>query len=190
MADQNCPRCGGQNVRNLVLRDYPYRGCGLDSVTLKSGVTEIRCADCGGAFHAIPRERQLLQVIALSVLWKPAPLLGAEWKYVRKACGLTQEQAQLGLGRARRGTISDWERKRPAIDLPTEIGARLFYLHSFEKRVGRPEHCFLDKIHLDQLAAMRGSFAELYVTLIGKEAQIAIEFSADEAWVPEAPKAA
>jgi len=183
MTDLGCPRCGRQNVTRLALRDFRYQGCGLDNVVLKSGVTEIRCADCGGAFHSIPREQQLLQVIALSMLWKPAPLLGAEWRFVRKACGLTQEQAQIGLGRSRRGTISDWERKRPAIDLPTEIGARLFYLHAFEKRAGRPEHGFLDRIHLGQLAAMRASFAELYETLVGGGEEIAIEFSAEEAWV-------
>ncbi len=190
MTDPGCPRCGGQHLHRQALTDYPYPGCGLGNVVLRSGTTEIRCADCGGVFHAIPREQQLLQVIALSVLWKPAPLLGAEWKFVRKACGLTQEQAQIGLRRSRRGTISDWERKRPAIDLPTEIGARLFYLHAFEKRVARPEQCFLDKIHLDRLAAMRASFAELYERLVGDGAPIAIDFSADEVWIPAADQAA
>lgn len=181
MSESICARCGQAALRE-PLHDYRYADCGLEAVLLRRGAATLRCPACGVAFLEIPREQQLLQVIALSLLWKPVPLSGTEWRYLRKACGLTQEQAQRGLGRARRGTISDWERKRPGIDLPTEIGARLFYLDAFESRLDQPEQCFLDQVHREQLAAMRASFARLFERLRGEEEPIAVEYTADAAW--------
>jgi len=104
-----CPKCGG-STRAVPLDKYHYRESGLPNVWLYGGgVLQFTCESCGHKSIAIQRESQLVQFIAMKILQRPGPLMGAEIRYLRKVSGLTQEELaeRLEVGRP---TVNIWER--------------------------------------------------------------------------------
>src|SRR6266487_2548097 len=87
-----CPECGKPNASARELTKSHYRESGLDNVWLYGGVTESKCANCGKSSIRIWKEAQLLQVIAKGLLMEPRPLAGPEWRFIRRAAGMSQAQ--------------------------------------------------------------------------------------------------
>ncbi len=149
----NCPLCGMTGVVWHTPKQYNYRECGLANVVLLGGVRQATCKSCGEALIHIEEEQQLLQVIAISVLQKPAPLTGPEIRFLRAEADITQTQLA-GFLKTRQPTISDWERSRrpPIGDLAKELGCRLVLLSAFwDFLKENPERKQLHDSHVKQL---------------------------------------
>jgi putative zinc finger/helix-turn-helix YgiT family protein len=80
-------------------------------------VEHRRCPDCGDVEVVIPRIEALIRMIATELIRKPAPLVGAEMRFLRKAAGWSAADTARMLGTTKE-SVSRWEnghRKIPAM---------------------------------------------------------------------------
>jgi len=90
MPRSKCPRCKATKAVERVAtakRPYAFVLGGLSSVLL-CGIKVQTCAKCGLESPTIPRLGRLMDVIAQSLLRKPARLTGEELRYLRKHVGM------------------------------------------------------------------------------------------------------
>jgi hypothetical protein len=108
----------------------------------------------------VEREPQLLQVIALDLLLNRAEWTGAELKYLRNACELSQA-ALAGLLRTRRATVAEREAKPdPRLGGVECIGLRVVLLKAFRDHIGRPGCNHLSPGHRRELASFMMRYCE------------------------------
>lgn len=84
-----------------------YMGFGFPIVLV--GVEAMKSED-GSSFLDIPHQK-LARSLFLAVLLKPAPLTGAEFKFLRKYLDLTQEQFAKLIGAKSHSNVAIWENK-------------------------------------------------------------------------------
>jgi len=84
-----------------------YMGFGFPIVLV--GVEAVKSED-GSAFLDIPHQK-LARNLFLAVLLKPAPVTGAELKFLRKYLDLTQEQFAKLIGTKSHSNVAIWENK-------------------------------------------------------------------------------
>jgi putative transcriptional regulator len=154
-----CTRCQSNRLRVTRPKRYHYPESGLDHVYLLGGVEISSCPACGLQLITVHQELQLLQVIALGLLGKSTPLTGAEMRYLRKECELTQA-ALAGVLGVTRETIVERERGRP-VDRDREFRLRAVLVELFTNKLRQTDSCFLDPLHLDVLDRLRSSFTRL-----------------------------
>jgi DNA-binding transcriptional regulator YiaG len=78
--------CQGEVTKTIEAR--PYDECGLPNVML-ANVEVRRCTSCGNTAVAIPNMAGLHRTIARALATKPARLLPAELRFMRKYLGLS-----------------------------------------------------------------------------------------------------
>lgn len=166
MPSEICPGCGRATATSRILPSYQYRESGLSNLWLSGGVIQTNCRRCGETFIAIPREFQLLQVIALELLMEPRHLTGEEIRYVRRACHLTQGELGAAL-RKRRETVAERESKRhPGINFAEEISLRLVLLRFFNEHLKGRGNSLLNKAQKKQLADFTDWFVGFSETFV------------------------
>ena len=160
MRSTRCHSCAG-TVRLQRPRSYPYRESGLTNVVLLGGVEIEVCTKCSERTVTVTREEQLLQVLALSLLRKPLGSLGgAEMRYLRKVCGLTQ-QGLANMLHVRRATVADRERGRSTLAAEGEFVFRAVVLETFSQRMREKGVSHLDRHHRQELKDLRAGFPRL-----------------------------
>jgi hypothetical protein len=166
MSPVACPNCGKQTASTKVLPKYHYRESGLDTVWLTGGVTETRCRSCSKTFIRVWKEAQLLQVIALGLLTVPKSLAGPEWRFLRRACGLTQAQLASLLKYPRRETVAEREAKpNPRLSFPEEVGSRWVLVSSFQRHLAKPGNSSLEASQLEKLWSFAAFFRDFSDTV-------------------------
>lgn len=153
-----CSKCGATKCSQRELREYNYKESGLEDVLLIGGVTETKCGACGETFIRVWKEPQLLQLIARDLLINPASRTGPELRFIRRACGLTQDALAAALN-CRRATISEREAKEnPGLNVAEEIGIRIILLKAFLRFLGVPGNNALQLSQAEALWKFTGQF--------------------------------
>jgi len=179
-----CRRCKTR-VRPKELKRYHYRESGLDNVYL-GGVTIETCPSCGLDLLIVPREQQVLQVIALVLLSKPLGLSGQEMKYLRTICRLTQADLAARLGLGRRETVAERETEAVAMTREADFWFRAVILGRFTEILAEPKRCFLTPAHRRQLRALKNHFLELPRKKPCRRKTLSLEASEDGWKIPDA----
>ena len=104
-------------------RSYHYTESGLSNVYLL-GIDVYECADCSAERPLIPRMKELHEVIASTLIDKPAPLLGEEIRYLRKWMGLQSAKLARWVG-VTPEFISNVEHGRKNLGTPADRLIRL-----------------------------------------------------------------
>ena len=87
---------------------YHYRGSGLDNVYLKNGYREVMYGD--ETVVSVENVEDLHQAIAATLIQKPGPLMGQEFRFLRIEMGLSQ-QALGKLIRVSDQSVAAWEKE-------------------------------------------------------------------------------
>jgi DNA-binding transcriptional regulator YiaG len=84
-----CDVCSTEYVkrRSTTKGLYWYSECGLQNVHL-AGVEVFHCPKCEVESAAIPRIDELHALIAKGILSTPTPLVGMEFRFLRKEAGI------------------------------------------------------------------------------------------------------
>jgi len=147
-----CPSCGRAAATARLLPMYRYKESGIPNLWLRGGVTETACTSCRKRHIKIEKEAQLLQVIALRLLMDARPLTGAEMRFLRGACHLSQAKLA-GALRRRRETVSERESKaNPGIVFAEEVLVRRVFLRHFNEHLGSQGNNFLTQTQRETLA--------------------------------------
>ncbi len=93
--------------------DYPFLESGLPNVVLVD-IRLLMCRRCGNVEPLIQGAATLMRTLALAVLDKPAPLCGAEIRYLRKHVGWKAVELA-GLMGVDKTTVSKWENDQDPI---------------------------------------------------------------------------
>ena len=101
-----CPECG-RALRARRARAYRYRESGLEDVFL-TGIRVFSCPGCRRQFPEIPNIVGLHRIIASGLAAKPAPLTGAEFRFLRKELGFKAKDLARYLGTTD-VNLSRWE---------------------------------------------------------------------------------
>ncbi|MBW2741145.1 MAG: helix-turn-helix domain-containing protein [Deltaproteobacteria bacterium] len=99
-----CPKCG--NFIQSKIEKYKYKESGLDNVFLKN-IPVYKCS-CGISFASIFRASRLNELIAQTLLEKPALLGCKEIRFLRKNMHMPSKDFAKRLG-VEKTTISKWE---------------------------------------------------------------------------------
>jgi len=186
-----CSFCRGSSFREFVPRQYQYHMSGLDNIYLHGGVHQIECKGCGEIYTRIEAEGQLLEVIALSLLLKPAMLSGREMKTLRKSCLLSQDDLAAKLGVTRRAVLEREKKPNPGLKPEQELGLRAILFGAFtarQKRYGSN----LDKKHAKMLEQAMSNFVTFAEKLKGHSKKCRATLTMDarkKQWRFEKPKA-
>lgn len=99
-----CSRCGKSTHKKIG--NYRYKESGLDNVYLEN-IPVYKCS-CGISYPSIFRLHRLNELIALTLVEKPALLSGNEIKFLRKNLHVPSKlfANKLGVGKT---TLSKWE---------------------------------------------------------------------------------
>ena len=158
MSHSICPSCGQAGARERRVAEYDYKECGLPGVRLVASVLETSCAQCGQHSVHIPKEGQLLQVIAVELLTRPRALSGAELRFLRKSCRLSQAALADHL-RKRRETVAEREAKSdPRLSEAEDVWFRLVILREFNALQARPAGSLLSAAQRERLARFTHDF--------------------------------
>jgi transcriptional regulator with XRE-family HTH domain len=103
---------------------YAYRAIGLDNVLLLNGVSSTQTA-YGPMIH-IECIHGLHRAIGLGIAEKPEAMSGAEFRFLRKQLGLTQEELAARM-RVSDQTIANYEKGKSSLG-PAEPFMRALYL--------------------------------------------------------------
>ena len=155
-----CPGCGRATAKSELLSTYDYRQSGLDGVILHGGVTKLTCPCDPEPYFGVEKEVQLLQVIALGLLMKPAPLTGPEQRFLRAECRLTQAELARLLKGTRRETIAERERRSAKPLSPAEdFWFRVVIVQEFHELLLQPGQSHLTAQQFRQLVGFRESLS-------------------------------
>lgn len=159
MTSTRCPGCGRPCATEIELAEYDYSvQCGLPGVRLTGGVTSTKCPRCREEWFAVRKEGQLLQVLAVALLASPRALSGAELRFLRKSCGLSQSQLAERL-RKRRETVAEREcRDDPRLTEAEETWFRLVILNEFTAALERDGYNLLSESHREFLSKFSSEF--------------------------------
>jgi YgiT-type zinc finger domain-containing protein len=126
-----CELCGG-TLTIKTLPAYPYRESGLENVWLENLTVEV-CKKCKTVSPRLRRIRQLHETIGRAVALQPAPLTGADVRYLRKHLGYKAREWAMLL-RIDATTLSRWEADGRAIGLQSDLLIRLVYFYLLAER--------------------------------------------------------
>ncbi len=138
-----CPQCGGMTHKKIG--DYRYKESGLDNVYLQN-IHMYQCS-CGISYPSILRLPRLNELIALTLIEKPALLSGNEIKFLRKNLRLASKvfANKLGVGKT---TLSKWENE---VQNHSEGNDRLIRaIYIIEKGIKRQDQLRIQK-HLENI---------------------------------------
>jgi DNA-binding transcriptional regulator YiaG len=115
------------------------------------------CDHCKHKYTGVKEEVQLLQTIAIHLLEKPAPLTGAEMRYLRTECDHTQIQFARLLGVTRETVVmrESWRRTTRESDYLFRAVA----VETFWRLLQDKDRCFLTSRQVAELDALRRRFA-------------------------------
>jgi putative transcriptional regulator len=108
---------------------YRYDESGLPNVILRD-VEIRRCPTCGTQEVPIPRVGELHRAIAMALVHKPARLLGAEIRYLRKYLGWSGVDFAAHMGVSPE-TVSRWEHEREPVSSPSDRLLRLIVVRGW-----------------------------------------------------------
>jgi len=103
---------------------YHYRASGLDYVFLLNGVTTQETPY--GSMVTIKNVHGPHRAIGLSIIEKPEPMAGSEFRFLRKQMGLTQRELAI-LMRTTDQTVANYEKNKTEPG-PAEAFMRVIYL--------------------------------------------------------------
>lgn len=130
-------RCEQCKIPMEILSDqrYQYTESGLDNVYLE-GISVYVCPYCETKVAQIPKIEQLHDLIGRALAAKPAPLTGAEVRFLRKNLGISARKwaEMIGVDPA---TLSRWESGGQKCSASLDLLVRLLYLRQREEREGR-----------------------------------------------------
>jgi hypothetical protein len=153
---RTCSKCGRGTAIARELHEYHYVESGLRNVYLSGGVFETKCSTCNASTIRVWNEPQLLQLIARDLLMSPSPRTGPEFRFIRRASGLTQS-GLAGLLSCRRATIADRESKHdPKIPFAEELGVRAVLLRALQKHLATPGNNALAPSQFEKLWKFSG----------------------------------
>jgi len=138
-----CDQCG--KAAHKKVGNYRYNESGLDNVYLEN-IPVYECS-CGTSFPSIFRLHRLNELIALTLVEKPALLSGNEIKFLRKNLCLASKvfANKLGVGKT---TLSKWEN---AVQNHSEGNDRLIRaIYIIEKGIKRQDQLKIQK-HLENI---------------------------------------
>ena len=118
-----CSSCGKE--MRVTKRDYRYEEAGLKNVLLK-GTTVYECG-CGEMLLELPQVNRLHQRIAEDLIGKQSPLTGEEFRFLRKAMGVSAKGLARLLG-VTTVTISRWENNKEKVGAQSDRLLRCLYL--------------------------------------------------------------
>ena len=125
-----CPSCGKE--MRATKRDYRYEEAGLKNVVLRD-TTVYECG-CGEVLPELPQVNHLHQRIAEDLIGKQSPLTGEEFRFLRKAMGVSAKDLARLLG-VTTVTISRWENNKEKVGAQSD---RLLRCLSLTKSKGLP----------------------------------------------------
>ena len=129
-----CEACGSE-MRLLEGQTYRYVESGLHNVIL-SNITVRECAGCEARSPLIPAMTRLHKAMAEAIAAKPAPLTGAELRFLRKQLGFSAK-AWAKLMDVDPATVSRWEGGKQEIGPQSDKLARLLFVRGAEERAHR-----------------------------------------------------
>lgn len=133
---------------------YRYLGAGLDNVYLKNG---YRVREYGGEkVYSVENADGLHLAIAATLIQKPQPLTGREFRFLRIEMDLSQKQLGELLDVSEQ-TVATWEKSKvkKGIPGPAERLMRLYARERLLNRRGKIGTLLEELAHLDnKLAAM------------------------------------
>lgn len=159
MSKAPCPLCGNSTLKITRPPVFQYRLSGLDNIYLHGGVTQMGCDECGESFTVIEAEQQLMEVIALGLLLKPAMLSGREMRFLRKSCRLSQVELATKLGISRRAVLEREKKANPGLRADQELGLRAILFAAFKERQ-ESDGSHLDAKHAKMLEQAVGNFVK------------------------------
>lgn len=116
--------------RGERVKRYHYRESGLDNVYLEGGFEIVKSPYGEGV--AIEDLEGLHRAIAQCLIEKPAPLSGAEFRFLRTELDLSQEAMGALCGRNER-TVRLWETREEPIEEPANLLVRHIYRERFDR---------------------------------------------------------
>jgi len=117
---------------------YRYSECGLDNVYLLN-VDLYVCEACGERLPILHRIDELHESLARAVALKPAPLSGAEIRFLRKELGLSGRK-WAALLRIDHTTLSRWENDAQERSQHNDLLIRLLFFRMVEEQTQRLIH--------------------------------------------------
>jgi DNA-binding transcriptional regulator YiaG len=164
MTDQN----NNENAKGVL-----YLDCGLDNVWIQGGVDEIESPYGKGiAIHDL---NGLHECIARCLLMKPAPLTGAEFRFLRTELDLSQRVMGGLCGRNER-TVRDWE-SRDEVEEPANFIIRFVYKQRFTPEAQYEQF----SKEIQRLQALDKEFHELKLRNTKEEGWVPLNCEAKEA---------
>ena len=118
-----CPSCG--KAMRAAKKDYRYEEAGLRNVVLKDAT--VHECDCGERLPQLPQIHRLHQRIAEDLVAKQSPLTGEEFRFLRKAMGMSARELARLLG-VTTVTISRWENNKEKVGAQSDRLLRCLYL--------------------------------------------------------------
>ena len=118
-----CPSCG--KAMRATKRDHRYEEAGLKNVVLRD-TTVYECG-CGEVLPELPQVNRLHQRIAEDLIGKQSPLTGEEFRFLRKAMGVSAKELARLLG-VTTVTISRWENNKEKVGAQSDRLLRCLYL--------------------------------------------------------------
>lgn len=118
-----CPSCG--KAMRATKRDHRYEEAGLKNVVL-TDTTVYECG-CGEMLPELPQINRLHQRIAEDLVAKQSPLTGEEFRFLRKAMGMSAKELARLLG-VTTVTISRWENNKEKVGAQSDRLLRCLYL--------------------------------------------------------------
>ncbi len=118
-----CPSCG--KAMRATKRDHRYEESGLKNVVLRD-TTVYECG-CGEMLPELPQVGRLHQRIAEDLISKQSPLTGEEFRFLRKAMGMSAKELTRLLG-VTAVTISRWENNKEKVGAQSDRLLRCLYL--------------------------------------------------------------
>ena len=133
-----CDQCG--KAAHKKIGNYKYKESGLDNVYLEN-IPVYKCS-CGISYPSIFRLHRLNELIALTLVEKPALLSGNEIKFLRKNLHVPSKlfANKLGVGKT---TLSKWENEAQNHSEGFDRLIRTTYL--IEKGIKRQEQLNIQK---------------------------------------------
>jgi transcriptional regulator with XRE-family HTH domain len=151
-----CPLCR-RNGAEEIGGAYRYLGCGLDYVYLV-GIPHCKCSVCGEVVQ-IPREQELLELIARSVVTSPRRLGRQEIRFLRGIAGWTQAELAARTMTTRE-SVARWE-TGSALDPRSDILVRFAWVAALvEDLQGRSHAAHLART-AEEAGRMQAAIAEL-----------------------------
>ena len=118
-----CPSCG--KVMRATKRDHRYEEAGLTNVVL-TDTTVYEC-DCGETLPELPQIHRIHQRIAEDLVAKQSPLTGEEFRFLRKAMGMSAKELARLLS-VTPVTVSRWENNKEKVGTQSDRLLRCLYL--------------------------------------------------------------